>query len=140
MRAKHVDDHYCAALFKYVKSKAVEESEHLMLFCCDDKAKVAVGEPGAPISTGVRGRKTITPASITLEALDHDIHKASLTPNVVLKCEVPSSVEKSFVRGNVYFLVSDSVCQGSTPFRHGVMLAKIAKNFENVPPRANEIH
>ena len=134
LRAKHVDDHYCAALFKYVKSKAVEESEHLMLFCCDDKAKVAVGEPDAPISTGVRVRKTITPASITLEALDHDIHKASLTPNVVLKCEVPLSVEKSFARGNVYFSVSDSVFQGSTPFRHGVMLAKIAKNFDNVPP------
>ena len=102
-----------------------------MLFCCDDKAKVHVGEPDAPVSMGVRGRESITHKSITLEALDHDMHKSSLTPNVVLKCEVPATVDKSFVRGN--YTVSDSVFQSSSPYHHGVMLAKIVKNLDDPP-------
>ena len=133
LRAAHPDDHYCAALFKYYRNRAVEENERAMLFCCDDKAKVHVGEPDVPVSTGVRGRESITHKSITLEALDHDMHKTSLTPNVVLKCEVPATVDKSFVRGNVHYTVSDSVFQSSSPYRHGVMLAKIVKNLDDPP-------
>ena len=60
-----------------------------MVFCCDDKAKVHVGEPTAPVSAGVKGRTSIVPLSTTLEALDHDLHKSSLTPNIVLKCDIP---------------------------------------------------
>ena len=69
-----MDDHYCAALFKYFKHKAIEENERAMMFCADDKAKVHVGEPDAPVSTGVRGRESIAHKSVTLEALDHDMH------------------------------------------------------------------
>ena len=32
LRAAHPDDHYCAALFKYFKSKALEEKDHVMAF------------------------------------------------------------------------------------------------------------
>ena len=39
--------------------------------------------------------------SSTLVALDYDMHKASLTPAIVLECEVPDRSEKSFVRGKV---------------------------------------
>ena len=134
LRATHQDDHYCAALFKYLKSKAITEKENVMVFCCDDKAKVHVGEPTTPISTGVRGRKSIAPLSTTLEALDHDMHKSSLTPNVVLKCDIPDTLDNSFVRGNVYYTVSDSVFQSSSPFRHGVMLKNIVSNFPDMPP------
>ena len=47
-----------------------------MVFCSDDKSKIHVGEPDALVSTGVRGRESITPKSVTLEGLDHDMHKS----------------------------------------------------------------
>ena len=119
LRANHPDDHYCAAQYKYLLCRAVEEGDKAVLFCCDDKSKVHVGEPEAPVSTGVRGKTSITMSSTTLESLDHDLFKSSLTPNVVLQCTIPDNVEKSFVRGQVHVSVSDSVFQASSPFRLG---------------------
>ena len=133
LRAKHPDDHFCAAQYKYLRHRAVEEGENAVLFCCDDKSKIHVGEPNAPVSTGVRGKTSIATTDTTLEALDHDMYKSSLTPNVILQCEVPESVNKSFVRGQVYFTVSDSVLQSSSPFRHGVMLLKVYNELERKP-------
>ena len=57
LRAEHPDDHYCNALFKYLKHKAVELTEKAVLVCSDDKAKLKVGEPGQAVSTGVRAGK-----------------------------------------------------------------------------------
>ena len=104
-----------------------------MVFCCDDKAKVHVGEPTAPVSTGVRGRTSIVPLSTTLEALDHDLHKSSLTPNIVLKCDIPVTIDRSFVQRNVYYTVSNSVFQLSSPFRHGVMLKHVVSSLPDMP-------
>ena len=86
------------------------------------------------MSTGLRGSESITPKLVTLEALDHDIHKSPLTPNVALRCNIPASTDKSFVRGYNYYTVSDSIFQSSSPFRHGVILCKIIKELEHVPP------
>ena len=47
-----------------------------MVFCSDDKSKIHVGKPDALVPTGVRGRESITPKSVTLEGLDHDMHKS----------------------------------------------------------------
>ena len=77
------------------------------------------------MSTGVHGKTTITTKDTTSEALDHDLYKSSLTQNVVLKIKVPETPDKSFVRGQVYVTVSDSVFQSSSPFRHAVVLANI---------------
>ena len=82
------------------------------------------------MSTGVRGKTTITTKNTTLEALDHDLYKSSLTPNVVLKIKVPETPDKAFVRGQVYVTVSDSVFQSSSPFRHAVMRSKGNDDFE----------
>ena len=119
-------------MFKYFRSKAVDSKSESIVFFCDDKAKIPVGEPNCAISTGVRGRLSIMPSSV-LVALEHDIHKASITPNVVLECEVPEGVDKSFVRGKVSVSVNESVFQGSNPFRHGTMLSNILKEKHEVP-------
>ena len=105
-----------------------------MVFRSDVKSKIPAGESDAPVPTGFRGRERITPKSVTLEALDRDMHKSSLSPNVVLRCDVLASTDKSFVRGNVCYTVSDSVFQSSSPFCHGVMLCKIVEELEHVPP------
>ena len=133
LRAKHVDDHFCAAQYKYLRCRAVEEGPNAIFFCCNDNSKIHVGEPDAPVSTGVRGKTSIATKDTTLEALDHDLYKSSLTPNVVLRCKIPESAEKSFVRGQVYVSVSDSVFQASNLFRHGVMLTKIYSELLEKP-------
>ena len=86
------------------------------------------------MSTGVRGRESIIPKLVTLEALDNDMHKSSLTPSVALRCDISASTDKFFFRGNVYYTISDSVFQSSSPFRRGVTLCKIIKELEHVPP------
>ena len=84
LRVMHPDQHYCAAQFKYFKSKAVELGSDAIMLCCDDKAKIPVGNSGMPVSTGVRGKKTLAPVSETLVACDHDMTKSSLCPSVYL--------------------------------------------------------
>ncbi|XP_033647591.1 uncharacterized protein LOC117307057 [Asterias rubens] len=130
LRASHQDDHYCAAQFRYLKAKACEMKGIALLLCCDDKAKIPVGEPGCAVSTGVRGKKTLAPTSTTLSSMDHDMTKASLTPSVVLKCAIPDDPEKSFVRGHVTTITNDSVFQTSSPFRHGAALVKLLAHEE----------
>ena len=45
--------------FKYFQSKAVEKKDCVMEFCSNDKSKIHVGEPNAPVSTGFRGSESI---------------------------------------------------------------------------------
>ena len=135
LRAEHVDQHYVAAQFKYLREKAIELKGNCLLFFCDDKSKVPIGEPGLPVSTGVRGKKTLAPSDITMAAMDHDNTKASLTPSVYLQCDIPDSIGETFLRGKVYTVVNDSVFQGSNPFRHAqTMLNLVRLNEEHRVP------
>ena len=133
LRVDHPDQHYASAQLKYLKQRAVELGEDCALLCADDKAKVPIGEPEVYVSTGVRGRKSIVPTDQTLVALDHDMTKCSITPSVVLCCDVPEDVERSFVQGQVVVNINDSVFQQSSPWRHACMTAKIFED-RNVPP------
>lgn len=134
LRLDHPDQHYCNALLKYVKKRAIQlkaENVNMDLFFCDDKAKVKVGEPGFAISSGVRGRVTIAPTGTTLVAGDHDMNKVSLTPSVTLQADIPQTVEESFVRGQVQVTVNDSVFEVSNPFRHAASLVRIMEGKDN---------
>ena len=133
LRAQHPDNHYCAALFKYLKFKAIELKDEAVLYCCDDKSKIPVGEPDKPVSTGVKGGLSIAQTSTELVALDHDMCVSSLTPSVVLQCYIPDSVEQSFVRGKVTTVINDSVFQTSSPFRHAAILKKVTESLEKQP-------
>ncbi|XP_078662870.1 uncharacterized protein LOC144906461 isoform X2 [Branchiostoma floridae x Branchiostoma belcheri] len=134
LRAFHPDAHYCACLLKYLKQMAVLLSGVAVLFFCDDKAKVPVGDPDLPISTGVRGKKTLAPSKTTLSAADHDLrHKGSLTPSVYHQCDIPEDADKSFYRGTVTVVVNDSVFQASSPFRHTAAILKILRQKKERP-------
>ncbi|WAR05994.1 LOW QUALITY PROTEIN: hypothetical protein MAR_021363 [Mya arenaria] len=106
-----------------------------VLFCADDKAKVPIGEPDRPVSTGVRGRQSIAPVDIELSSLDHDMKMSSLTPSVVLKCRVPDTVQQSFVRGQVTTFINDTVTQTSSPFRHAAHIVKILESNQETNPK-----
>ncbi|XP_062603864.1 uncharacterized protein LOC134265655 [Saccostrea cucullata] len=128
LRASHVDEHYCAAIFLNMREYSVMNRDETCFICLDDKAKIDYGEPGLAISSGVRGKKSIVPVSTALCALDHDVaSKGSLTPSVALVVDIPESGSRTdtFYRGQVYVTLKDSVFQPSTPFRHAAELYKI---------------
>jgi len=79
-----------------------------VVFIVGDKAKVLIGDPGRPVSTGVRGRQSIVPSSTDLSAFDHDMNTTSLTPSVISDCKIPGTVGESFVRGKVTAFVNDT--------------------------------
>jgi hypothetical protein len=126
-RVHHQDAHYVAAYYKYLKNFCVKFSENTQFVCLDDKAIVPVGEPGVPISTGVRGHnKVLTPnEGPRLVATDHDFHIGGIVPSVVLVSEIPENANDSFFQGSLFVTTKDKVFQPSTPFRHSTELARI---------------
>ena len=130
-----IDDHYCAALFKYLREYAIKVQDRCTLVFADDKSKIDIGEPGALVSTGVRGKKTLAPVTSQLSALDHDVQsKSSLTPSVTMICEIPDDINTTFYRGDVRVCLKDAVFQASSPFRHAAELSQILKRRGEVPP------
>jgi len=68
----------------------------------------------------------------TLSALDHDMTRASVTPSVVLQCQIPNDINNSFVRGKVTtIIINDSAFQTASPFRHNATLAKLISQHES---------
>lgn len=132
--------HICNAQFKYLKLRAIELQDKVVLLCSDDKAKVPFEEPGAAVSTAVRGKKSIVPTAASLVAMDHDMKKGSLVPSVNLLCEIPSSIHMSFVRGKVFTAVNDSVLQSANPFRPAAFTAKVLTNREEEKTYPVEIY
>ena len=81
LRKSNPDSKYVMVLLKYVREYAVRFADHVLLATIDDKAIVPVGEPGLPISTGVRGHnRSLVPSSCFLSALDHDFHIHGVVP------------------------------------------------------------
>ena len=63
-RVNHPDGKYVAMLFRYLKELCVKFKKEALFVCLDDKAVVPIGEPGIPISTGVRGHnRVLTPTT-----------------------------------------------------------------------------
>lgn len=128
-RVNHVDARYVATSFRYLKEFCVSNRDDVTLVCLDDKAIVPVGEPGIPISTGVRGHnKVLTPSDgPKLVCTDHDFHIAGLVPSVAFVSRIPRNSNDSFFKGNVYITTKDKVFQPSTPHRHASELTKILR-------------
>lgn len=81
-----MDEHYCAAVFLFIKQYAVKYRTQSTFICMDDKAKVDFEEPGFALSPGVRGKESIVPTNSELCALDHDVNsKGSLIPSVIYR-------------------------------------------------------
>lgn len=126
LRASHMDDHFCAAMFKYMREYSVLYRDETTFVCLDDKSKLDFGEPSLALSSGVRGKKAIVPLNSMLSCLDHDCQsKGSLTPSVCLDVDIPDANDESFYRGQVTLGMKDSVFQSSNPFRHAVELQHI---------------
>ncbi|XP_035678681.1 uncharacterized protein LOC118417277 [Branchiostoma floridae] len=129
LRVEHEDSKYASTQFKYMKEFACKYREHAKMICLDDKAIVPLGEPGHPVSSGVRGHnKSLVPVGTPLVALDHDWHVAGLIPSVVLLNQVPETIDGSFHRGRVFVTTKEKVFQPSTPGRHATEVCNILRS------------
>ena len=134
LRASHPDAHFNSALFKYIRLRMHQLSSDIFVLFIDDKAKIAVGEPGEPVSTGARGRHSITPSSLELVALDHDMTaKGSLTSSVYMEPNITSEPEGSWYSGKVTVSVQDSVFQKSNPYRNAAATLRLARKDPSGP-------
>ena len=123
---------YVAVILQYVKQFAVAFKQYTLLLSVDDKAIVPVGEPGNPISSGVRGhhRALVPMGGPTLAALDHDFHLHGIVPSVALAIEIPDSHTDSFFTGQPFVSNKDKVTQPSSPHRHSAEIVQlVCTNF-----------
>ena len=123
---EHVDSKYVMMLLKYAKEFAVRFRDVVTMVCVDDKAIIPVGEPGAPVSTGVRGHhRSLVPTSAYIGALDHDFHIHGIVSSVSLIVDIPQSPLDSFFSGQVYVGNKNKVTQVSSPLCHAAELSKV---------------
>lgn len=112
-------------LQKYVKQFCVLFIEHTLLFSVDDKAIVPVGEPGNPISTGVRGhhRTLVFAASSAplLAALDHDFHLFGIVHLLFKSLSLPT----------IPFSLGSLMCPTKIKLLHPYLLIGIVLNWLN---------
>ena len=117
-RHDHIDAHYCAALFRYMREFAIR-FRHLAIFASlDDKHRIKVGEPNYPVAAAERGRRVIVAESRTFEVGDHDFTKFSIIPSVSFVITIPETIEGSWYEGEVFIGFKDAVFEPSSALRH----------------------
>ncbi len=117
-RLGHVDAHYAAALFRYLKEMAVKFRQYAMLVYMDDKHRCKVGEPGIPVAAVERGRSVIVGRGESFEVSDHDFTKCSIIPSVIMIADIPEKIDHSWYRGRVLVGLKDAIFEASSPIRH----------------------
>ena len=100
----------------------------------DDKAKIPVGEPGAPEAATSHQCRALSRCKIDLEVSDHNYHSVNLTMSVILDCQIPDSPNSSFCTGQIFVGIKDSVFEGSDPVRHTIELIDVLKSEHNEFP------
>ena len=100
----HNDEHYCSAIYKYLREQTVTHKDHAAFVSTDDKKKIKIGEPKCSITAATRGKSVLVATSELLWAADHDFSTISVTPTVVLLHHIPADVEDSWYCGipNIY--------------------------------------
>ena len=85
--ATHVDSRYVSMILQYLKEFCVAIRSLVTYASVDDKAIIPVGEPGLPVSTGVRGhnRCIVLAEGPGPSALDHDFHVQRF-PKLIISC------------------------------------------------------
>ncbi|KAK6182623.1 hypothetical protein SNE40_010265 [Patella caerulea] len=79
IRLSHVDAHYAAATYRYLKEFCVKFRDFCTVLCINDKHQVKLGEPGFPIACTDRGRAAVVhvPSQEQHSAGDHDFSQLS---------------------------------------------------------------
>ena len=99
--------------------------ESTLFLCLDDKHRVKVGEPGAPVAAAERGKQVLVSMSQSFQVCDHDFTRFSLIPTVLLKVDIPVSMDGSWYDGQVFVGIKDAVFEPSSALRHACELHDI---------------
>ena len=81
-RLHHLDARYVATQYQYLKQFVVLNQHETIMVCMDDKAVVPIGDPGMPLSTGVRPHNRILAQTegTELVTMGHDFCINGLVP------------------------------------------------------------
>ena len=137
LRKQHDDEHYCACIYKYLRSMAVSLRDVSAMICTDDKHKISCGEPNYPLSALPRGRRVIVAQNEYYRVGDHDFSRLSFIPTVFLMNEIPDDVSSSWYRGKPHVMLKIAALEPSTALRNARETADILIEHygaENVPP------
>ena len=122
-KKSHVDEHYCAAIFRYLREYALQFRSESLLICLDDKHRIKCGEPGFPVAAAERGRRVIVSLDEEFQVGDHDFTRFSIIPSVMFRIDIPDDIEGSWYSGQVCITFKEGVFQPSSPMRHGAELS-----------------
>ena len=115
----HIDSHYCAAIFKYLRELAIKFRPHVSFASQDDKHFIKVGEPGFPVAAVERGKQVVVSTDAPFCVGDHDFTKAKIVPSVTLLCNVLEKITDSFYSGGkVQVTLKGGIFEPSFPLRH----------------------
>ena len=124
-RHLHVDAHYAAAMFRYMREYALMLRDVCGFVCLDDKHKIKIGELSCPVAAAERGRRVSVRAGEFLTVADHDFTKFGMVSSVILLNDIPEEISGSWYHGQVYVSVKDTVFEPSSPLRHACELYNV---------------
>ncbi|XP_052249975.1 uncharacterized protein LOC127858198 isoform X2 [Dreissena polymorpha] len=132
IRAKHPDANFAFHQYTMMKEMASNLRDESVFICLDDKSVVPIGEPGKPVSTGVRAHnKSLVPVAAKLASLDHDFHVHGAVPSVLFKVHIPEDSKDSYYNGQIHVVVKDKVFSPSSAARHTTETVKILRETES---------
>ena len=126
-RRNHVDAHYAAAIFRYMREYALMIKDYCLFLCLDDKHRIKVGEPRFPVATAERGRRVLVANEERLVVGDHDFTTFGIIPSVILLVDIPEAISESWYAGQVFVGLKDSAFEPSSPIRHMTELYDILR-------------
>ena len=137
-RKNYPDTHYCNALYKFMKKRAIKHRTDSTFCSADAKCKVYIGEPDFPLASVSRGKKVLVGVNESFKAADHDFSKVSLIPDAIFVQDIPEprddksadeylhdDSKNSWFRGQVYYGVKNMVTQAITALRGVAEMGKI---------------
>lgn len=124
-RHHHVDAHYCAAMYRYMREFAISVQDLALFVSLDDKHRIKIREPNFPVAAAERGRHVLVGPNETFEVADHDFTKFSVVPSVSFVINIPETIEGSWYKGEVHVGYKDAVFQPSSALRHATKVHSI---------------
>ena len=122
------DDHYCAALYKYVRHLAVQLKEYSAFVSTDDKCKIKCGKPNFLIVAVTHGKQVLVARGTVCQAADHEMSCITLVRTVALTHDILDDVDKSWYRGIPHVYLKITATELSSALRNAVEIE------ENIPP------
>ena len=135
----HQDSHYVSAILQYLRAFAVQFRSYCQYISVDDKATIPIGDPGCPLSTGVRGHdcSLVSLSGPQLHALDHDFHVYGIVPSVAFVVDTPENPTDSIFSGQPFVVCKDKITQPSSALRHSTELTSIIRTHYGTPDHSS---